>query len=85
MRLIVLTFDRLPARLLACYGNEWMETPAFDQLAARSTVFEQHFAELPGEQAPRIRGGPGSSSTSILRESRPRMRRRLSQASLRLA
>lgn len=52
MRLIVLTFDRLPARLLACYGNEWMETPAFDQLAARSTVFEQHFAELPGEAGP---------------------------------
>lgn len=52
MRLIVLTFDRLPARMLACYGNEWMETPAFDQLAARSTVFEQHFAELPGEAGP---------------------------------
>lgn len=52
MRLIVLTFDRLPARLLACYGNEWMETPAFDQLAARATVYEQHFAELPGEAGP---------------------------------
>jgi arylsulfatase A-like enzyme len=52
MRLIVLTFDRLPARMLACYGNEWIETPAFDQLAARSTVFEQHFAELPGESGP---------------------------------
>lgn len=48
MRVIVVTMDRLPARLLACYGNEWMETPCFDQLAARSTVFEQHFAELPG-------------------------------------
>lgn len=52
MRLIVLTFDRLPARLLACYGNEWMETPGFDQLAARSTVFERHFVELPGGAGP---------------------------------
>jgi hypothetical protein len=52
MRVIVVTLDRLPARLLACYGNEWMETPCFDQLAARSTVFEQHFAELPGPAAP---------------------------------
>ena len=52
MRVIVVTLDRLPARLLACFGNEWMETPEFDQLAARSTVFEQHFAELPGPAGP---------------------------------
>lgn len=52
MRVIVVTMDRLPARLLACYGNEWVETPCFDQLAARSTVFEQHFAELPGPAGP---------------------------------
>ena len=50
--MIVVTFDRLPARLLATYGNEWMETPAFDQLAARSMVFEQHFAEIPGPAGP---------------------------------
>jgi arylsulfatase A-like enzyme len=52
MRVIVVTLDRLPARLLACYGNEWVETPGFDQLAARSTVCDQHFAELPGPAGP---------------------------------
>lgn len=52
MKVIVVTLDRLPARLLACYGNEWVETPGFDRLAARSTVFEQHFAELPGPAGP---------------------------------
>ncbi|MFP6762388.1 MAG: hypothetical protein VB858_02180 [Planctomycetaceae bacterium] len=52
MSMIVVTFDRLPARLLATYGNEWMETPAFDQLAARSLVFEQHFVEIPGPAGP---------------------------------
>ncbi len=42
---IVLTFDRLPLRFLGCYGNPWIETPNFDRLAARSVVFDQHFAE----------------------------------------
>lgn len=48
MKALVVTFDRLPAAQLACYGNEWMETPNFDVLASQSAVFEQHFAEIPG-------------------------------------
>ena len=48
MRIVVLTFDRLPASLLGCYGNEWVETPHFDRLAAESTVFASAFAEIPG-------------------------------------
>ena len=52
MRVIVVTFDRLPARLLACYGNEWIETPEFDQLASHSSVFEQNFVESPGSAGP---------------------------------
>ncbi|MHC4878296.1 MAG: alkaline phosphatase family protein [Planctomycetota bacterium] len=52
MRAVVLTFDRLPASLLGCYGNEWVETPGFDQLAAESTVFPCAFAELPGPASP---------------------------------
>ena len=52
MLALVLTFDRLPAQFLSCYGNEWIETPHFDRLAARSAVFEQHFAEIPSEAGP---------------------------------
>lgn len=52
MKAIVITFDRLPAEFLSCYGNEWMETPSLDRLAARSAVFEQHFVEIPGEAGP---------------------------------
>ena len=48
MKAIVLTFDRLPAHLLGCYGNEWTETPGFDRLASLGSVFDQHFAEVPG-------------------------------------
>jgi arylsulfatase A-like enzyme len=45
MNAIVLTFDRLPINFLACYGNNWIETPNFDRLAAHSATFHQHFAE----------------------------------------
>ena len=45
MKAVVLTFDRLPAHLLGCYGNEWTETPGFDRLASLGSVFDQHFAE----------------------------------------
>ncbi len=52
MKAIVITFDRLPAEFLSCYGNEWIETPAMDRLAARAAVFEQHFAEIPSPAGP---------------------------------
>ncbi len=45
MNAIVLSFDRLPLSFLACYGNNWIETPNFDRLAAQSVCFHQHFAE----------------------------------------
>jgi arylsulfatase A-like enzyme len=45
MNAIVVTFDRLPVGFLSCCGNSWIATPNFDRLAARSAVFEQHFAD----------------------------------------
>ncbi len=48
MHAVLLTFDRLPAHMIGCYGNEWIETPGFDALAAESHVFERHLVELPG-------------------------------------
>ena len=45
MNVIVLSFDRLPSRLLGCYGNALIETPGFDRLASESIVFDEHYAE----------------------------------------
>lgn len=45
MNVIVLSFDRLPKKLLGCYGNALIETPGFDRWAAESIVFEEHYAE----------------------------------------
>lgn len=45
MNAIVLSFDRLPLSFLACYGNNWIETPNFDRFAAQAATFHQHFAE----------------------------------------
>jgi arylsulfatase A-like enzyme len=47
MNAIVVTFDRLPVGFLACCGNNWIATPNFDRLAARSATFQQHFADSP--------------------------------------
>lgn len=42
---LVITFDRFALRFLGCYGNQRIETPNFDRLAAVSVLFEEHFAE----------------------------------------
>ncbi len=50
-RAIVIALDQLSRRCLGCYGHEWIETPNFDQLAARGVVFDQCFAS-PVDDAP---------------------------------
>ena len=50
-RAIVIALDQLSRRCLGCYGHEWIETPNFDQLAARGVVFDQCFAS-PVDEAP---------------------------------
>lgn len=42
---VVITFDKWHCGFLGCQGNPWVDTPQFDQLALRATVFDQHFAE----------------------------------------
>ena len=42
---IIVAFDRFPARMCGCYGNEQIETPNLDRLAAEAVLFEQHFAD----------------------------------------
>jgi hypothetical protein len=39
--------DALPVWALGAYGNEWFSTPHVDALAARSVIFDQHFADVP--------------------------------------
>lgn len=41
MNLLVLVIDRLHPGYLGAYGNSWIETPAFDRLAAESFLFDQ--------------------------------------------
>lgn len=42
--ILCLAIDRLNADFLGAYGNAWVETPAFDALAAESVVFDSFFA-----------------------------------------
>jgi arylsulfatase A-like enzyme len=44
-RAVVISFDRLHAGFLGCYGNDWIETPNLDRLATESVVFDQHFCD----------------------------------------
>jgi hypothetical protein len=47
MRVIVIAADGLPAWALGAYGNDWLPTPNFDELAGQAVVFDQHFADAP--------------------------------------
>jgi len=42
--ILCLAVDRLNADFLGAYGNAWIETPAFDALAAESVLFDSFFA-----------------------------------------
>jgi len=48
---IVLTVDRLGAPHLGPYGNAWIGTPAIDELAAQSVLFETALADSPDPAA----------------------------------
>jgi arylsulfatase A-like enzyme len=53
MKFLVLNVPALHAGYLGCYGNEWIETPQLDRLAAQGVLFDQHYADSPdaaGEQ-----------------------------------
>jgi arylsulfatase A-like enzyme len=47
MRALVIVARNLSAGFLGCYGNEWIETPNVDRLAAEGIVFDQHFSDHP--------------------------------------
>lgn len=46
-RALVLVIDGWGAGFLGCYGNSWLDTPALDQWACQSVLFEQCLTECP--------------------------------------
>lgn len=42
--ILCLAIDRLNADFLGAYGNTWIESPAFDALAAESVLFDSYYA-----------------------------------------
>src|SRR5437667_12652199 len=47
MKALVLVARGLHLGTIGCYGNEWIQTPHLDQLAAEGIVFDQHYADQP--------------------------------------
>lgn len=47
MKVIVLVVNGLHLGYVGCYGNDWLDTPALDRLAAEGVVFDQHYADCP--------------------------------------
>ncbi|MHB1423371.1 MAG: sulfatase family protein [Gemmataceae bacterium] len=45
MKAIVFVVRGLQLGALGCYGNQWIDTPALDSLAAEGVVFDRHFAD----------------------------------------
>jgi arylsulfatase A-like enzyme len=48
MKAIVVEVPHLHLGYLGCYGNDWIDTPNIDALAATGVVFDQHHADCPG-------------------------------------
>ncbi|MCR4414597.1 MAG: sulfatase-like hydrolase/transferase, partial [Thermoguttaceae bacterium] len=48
MNAICLVIDRLHLGYLGAYGNTWIQTPAFDRLAAEGFTFDQAWIDGPG-------------------------------------
>lgn len=60
----VLTFDRLPLKLLSCYGSELGQTPVLDRFASQGILGELHFVDDLAEERTRHAWWDGSSSTA---------------------
>jgi arylsulfatase A-like enzyme len=47
MKVVVVNLRGLHLGYLSAYGNEWIETPTFDRMAAEGVVFDNHIADQP--------------------------------------
>jgi hypothetical protein len=45
MRALFIVASGLQLGAVGCYGNDWIDTPTLDGLAAEGVVFDQHFAD----------------------------------------
>ena len=52
MDVVVVTWDALAASAIGCYGNEWVETPTLDGLAAAGVVLDRLLATHPATDLP---------------------------------
>ncbi len=46
-KVVVISLRGLPLGLVGCYGNDWIDTPTLDRLAAEGVVFDRHLADRP--------------------------------------
>jgi arylsulfatase A-like enzyme len=49
VRVLVVNIPGLNLRYVGCYGNDWVDTPTLDSLAADGIVFDQHLADCLGD------------------------------------
>jgi hypothetical protein len=53
MKVIVLAAGGWHLGCIGAYGNDWVEAPNLDRLAAEGVVFDQHYADVPDAAAAR--------------------------------
>jgi len=58
---LVLTFDRLPLKLLSCYGSELGQTPVLDRMASKGVLGDLHFVDDLAEERSRHAWWDGGS------------------------
>src|SRR5438132_7753908 len=56
---------------VGCYGNDWVQTPGLDRLAAEGVVFDQHYADRPDAAGARASWRTGCYHFPLLEEDPP--------------
>lgn len=53
MKVVILALNSLHHGYVGCYGNDWIDTPHLDRLAAEGVVFDRHYADRPDVEGAR--------------------------------
>jgi arylsulfatase A-like enzyme len=80
MKSLIITVQGLRVDSLGCYGNDWIDTPHLDKLAAESVVFDEHFADRPDVEGAFRAWQTGSFLRSLTLPARPDLLRILAAA-----